>query len=134
MIQDYQRCLFRLLHCYILSKVKLHPEDTDQVLQARDVQLKSISLVDEEVMMHKRIAEQYASQIKDLRETEILPLFDELAAGRGISSEALSLLKKDVLDDVHQITIQVNLHCFIIIYSYVCTSQVLIKALSQKEI
>ncbi len=107
-MQEYQRSLFRLLHCYILGKVELHPEDTRQVMQAHQLQLRAISQADDEVMMHKRIVEQYINQMREIRENEILPFYTEVMNQSLHSKEFVEMLKNDLLNDLEKVRDEVK--------------------------
>ncbi len=107
MVDEYQRSLFRLLHCYILGKIELHPEDTSQVLLAHQMQLRAISLADEQVMVHKRITEQYKNQMREIRETQILPHIYELENRGLFNKEIVELLKQDLLNDLEKVKTEV---------------------------
>eukprot|EP00794_Sanderia_malayensis_P005321 gene5321-5990_t len=108
LVKEYQRSLFRLLHCYILAKVELHPEDTRQVLEAHKMQLRSISLVDEQVMLHRRIAEQYINQMRDIRENEILPNYQDLMSENMCNDEVVQMIVHQVCHDLEKAKDELN--------------------------
>lgn len=49
LIEEYETSLCRLLHCYILEKWKLNPEDIVQVEQFFDSQLQAILVLDDAI-------------------------------------------------------------------------------------
>lgn len=109
LIEEYETSLFRLLHCYILEKIKLNPEDIAQVERVYDSQLQAILVLDDAIVMHKRLSESYFSELKQLQESRILPFFSHIAANGGCSLKMISLLLENVSKDLDKISNDVRM-------------------------
>ena len=112
LIEEYERSLFRLLHCYILDKIKLHPEDVAQVERAFDKQLQAIALLEDAILMHRRLAEQSFIELRELQESRILPFFHHIVANGGCTKQTISLLRENVSRDLRKITSDVSIFNF----------------------
>ena len=99
--------VFRLLHCYILDKVALHPEDIPQVERAYDLQKHAIFSLEESIVMHRRLSEHHFSELRDLQESRILPFFNYIIARGGCTDELIALLLKNVNKDLEKVTNEV---------------------------
>lgn len=95
-IIEYEHNLFRMLHCYILSNIMLQPRDIECVYNALKAQNKSICQLEDVTLMHSRLAEHYAAQMRNLREVEILPLVEQLVEENRVGKELLQMLDKDL--------------------------------------
>ena len=102
-----------MLHCYILSRVKLHPEDIARVSAAYRAQLKVISQLEDKVDLHTRLAEHYMKEMRKIRENEILPMLEAMLSEGYGDTEFLDTLQKDLLKAENVIRSEVAvLFCF----------------------
>lgn len=96
------------MHCYILEKIELHPEDVGQVERAYNEQLRAIAFLENTILMSGRLTEQYFNELKELQESRILPFFSHIVAKGGCSKETLLLLLKNVNKDLSRTTNSVS--------------------------
>jgi len=95
-IYEYELKLFRLMHCYILSKIILQPRDIECVKNASKGHNKSISLLEDNMLLHSRLAEHYMSQLRNIREVEIFPILELLVDENRIGKDLLQMLVYDL--------------------------------------
>ncbi|XP_065071279.1 uncharacterized protein LOC135695968 isoform X2 [Rhopilema esculentum] len=102
-IEDYERSVFRMLHCYILGKITLRPEDIVQVENALEAQNQAILFLDDLMLMHKRTEVQLMGDMRELRESRILPFFNKLLTNESCNNGLVSLLKENVIKDLQRV-------------------------------
>lgn len=108
LVEQYEKSIFRLLHCYILDKVALHPEDISQLERAYEIQKQSILQLEDSILMHRRVSEQYSNELRELQQTRILPFFSHIVAHGGCTKDMISLLLENILKDIAKITSDVD--------------------------
>ena len=96
LVKEYELKLFRLMHCYILSKIVLQPIHLNSVKNSLKAQNKSISQLEDVTMMHSRLAEHYMNQMRNIREIEIFPMLETLIEDRRVSKKLLEVLSYDL--------------------------------------
>lgn len=84
------------MHCYILSKIILQPRDIECVKNASKGHNKSISLLEDNMLLHSRLAEHYMSQLRNIREVEIFPILELLVDENRIGKDLLQMLVYDL--------------------------------------
>lgn len=87
----------------------MHPEDVSQVEKAFEMQKDAIRELEESMLMHRRLAEHYFNELRELQESRILPFFNHIIAGGGCNKEVISLLLKNVNKDLEKITNEVGI-------------------------
>eukprot|EP00111_Clytia_hemisphaerica_P024223 TCONS_00071375-protein len=92
----YEQNLFKMLHCYVLPRIQLYPADLESVNNALKAQNKAISQLEDVTLMHTRLAEHYMTQMRNIREVEVLPMLDELVNGGQVSEELFETLMYDI--------------------------------------
>ena len=60
------------------------------------------------MLMHKRVAEQYLNQMRELLESRILPFFQQILSYGGCSRPVIRLLKDNIVKDLAKITNEVS--------------------------
>lgn len=95
-IVDFERNLFKMLHCYILPKVQLYPADLDRMNTALKAQNKCITQLEDITLMHTRLAEHYLSHMRSLRQTDIFPTLETLVETGAVSEELVEVLMYDI--------------------------------------
>ena len=93
--KDYEQCLLRMLHCYILPKITLHQDDLDKVINAREKQAQNIKVLDKKVIEECRTIDACESRMEDLR-TQFLPGLERFLKKGRCSKGFLNLLLEDV--------------------------------------
>ena len=71
-------------------------------------QLLAISSLEELMLTHKRVAEQYLNQMRELLESRILPFFQQILSYGGCSRQVVRLLKENIIKDLAKITNEVS--------------------------
>ena len=84
------------MHCYILSKIVIQPRDLPCVIKALNTQNKSISQLEDQTLVHSRLAEYYLSQMRSMRESEIAPSIETLIETKMITKELAEILLSDI--------------------------------------
>ena len=93
--EDYEQCLLRMLHCYILPKITLHKDDLDKVINAKEKQAFNIQMLDKKVIEECKAIDACELQMEDLR-TQFLPDLEGFINKGWCSKEFLNLLLEDV--------------------------------------
>lgn len=93
--EDYEQCLLRMLHCYILPKITLHQDDLDKVMNAREKQALSIRELDRKVIEKCKHIDACELNMEDLR-TQFLPDLEKFIHRGWCSKEFLEVLLEDV--------------------------------------
>lgn len=93
--EDYEQCLLRMLHCYILPKITLHKNDLDKVINAGKKQALNIQMLDKKVIEECKAIDACELQMEDLR-TQFLPNLEAFINKGWCSKEFLDLLLEDV--------------------------------------
>ena len=89
--------------------MKLHPEDVFQVEKAFEMQKDAILQLEDSILMHRRLAEHYFNELRELQESRIFPFFSHIIAGGGCNKEVISLLLKNLTKDLEKITNEVSI-------------------------
>ncbi|XP_065649645.1 uncharacterized protein LOC100198077 isoform X5 [Hydra vulgaris] len=95
-IIQYEQSLFRMLHCYILSKIIFEPRDLPCVIKALNAQKKVISKLDDQTLIHSRLVEFYISKMTNIREQDIAPSIETLLETNMITKELSEILLLDI--------------------------------------
>ena len=104
---DYEQCLLRMLHCYILPKITLHLDDLDKVIDAREKQVQNIEALDRKVIEKCKSIDACELRMKDLR-TQFLPSLEKLLKKGRCSKGFLNLLLDDVNKEEPKLRQQVS--------------------------
>lgn len=106
--EDYEHCLLRMLHCYILPKITLHRDDLDKVIKAREKQVCSIEALDLKVIEECKNIDVCELHLDELR-TQVLPSLERLLKKGRCSKEFLDLLHADVCKEELKLRDQVEM-------------------------
>lgn len=93
--EDYEQCLLRMLHCYILPKITLHKDDLDKVMNAREKQAQSIQELDRKVIDECKTIDACELHMEDLR-TQFLPDLEKFIHRGWCSKGFLEVLLEDI--------------------------------------
>lgn len=105
--EDYEHCLLRMLHCYILPKITLHRDDLDKVIKAREKQVLNIQALDVKVIEECKSIDGCESRMEDLR-TQFLPSLEKFL-NKGLCSKGfLVLLRDDVSKEEPKLRQQID--------------------------
>ena len=85
-----------MLHCYILDKIVLHPQDIHLARAAQEAQIKTIAQLEDITMMHSRLAEHYTSQMRNIRDMDVLPHVERMLEENKLHHQLLEVLSKDL--------------------------------------
>lgn len=105
--EDYEQCLLRMLHCYILPKITLHQDDMDKVINAREKQALHIQTLDRKVIEECKTIDACELRMEDLR-TQFLPDLEKFINRGWCSKGFLDLLLEDVSKEVPRMRQQVR--------------------------
>ncbi|XP_065677037.1 uncharacterized protein LOC100198077 isoform X1 [Hydra vulgaris] len=95
-IIQYEQSLFRMMHCYILSKIIFEPRDLPCVIKALNTQKKVISKLDDQTLIHSRLVEFYSSKMTNIREQDIAPSIETLLETNMITKKLSEILLLDI--------------------------------------
>ena len=109
--EDYEQCLLRMLHCYILPKITLHKDDLDKVINAREKQASNIQMLDRKVIEECKTIDACELQMEDLR-TQFLPELEGFINKGWCSKGFLDLLLEDVSKEEPRLRQQVHVCTF----------------------
>lgn len=105
--EDYEQCLLRMLHCYILPKITLHQDDLGKVINAREKQALNIQSLDRKVIEECKTIDACELQMEDLR-TQFLPDLEKFISKGWCSKGFLNLLLEDVSKEEPKLRQQVH--------------------------
>jgi len=105
--EDYEQCLLRMLHCYILPKITLHIDDLDKVVKAREKQALNIQALDMKVIDECKTIDACESRMEDLR-TQFLPSLERFVNKGRCSKGFLDLLLEDISKEEPKLRQQVR--------------------------
>lgn len=105
--EDYEQCLLRMLHCYILPKITLLRDDLDKVVKAREQQVLSIEALDRKVIDECKTIDACELRMDDLR-TQFLPSLEKFLRKGLCSKGFLDLLLKDVNKEERKLRNQID--------------------------
>lgn len=108
--EDYEQCLLRMLHCYILPKITLHKDDLDKVMNAREKQAQSIQELDRKVIDECKTIDACELHMEDLR-TQFLPDLEKFIHRGWCSKGFLEVLLEDIGKEEPRLRKQVWLLC-----------------------
>ncbi|XP_078358799.1 uncharacterized protein LOC144643419 [Oculina patagonica] len=105
--EDYEQCLLRMLHCYILPKITLHQDDLDKVINAREKQVQNIQTLDRKVIEECKSIDACELRMEDLR-TQFLPDLEKFINKGWCSKGFLDLLLEDVSKEEPRLRQQID--------------------------
>jgi len=105
--EDYEQCLLRMLHCYILPKITLHIDDLDKVVKAREKQALNIQALDMKVIDECKTIDACESRMEDLR-TQFLPSLERFVNKGRCSKGFLDLLLEDISKEEPKLRQQID--------------------------
>ena len=86
----------------------MRPEDIVQVENALEAQNQAILFLDDIMLMHKRTEVQLMGDMRELRESRILPFFNKLLTNESCNNDLVSLLMENVIKDLQRVRNEVN--------------------------
>jgi len=104
-----------MLHCYILPRIQLHPADLERVFTSLKAQNKAIAQLEDVTLMHTRLAEHYMTQMRNIREVEVLPVLDDLVNNGLVSQELFEVLEYDIKKAEPNLRDEVSKQTFVIV-------------------